>query len=233
MKIAKGIKGIRNTVQKKESYFWRWMWIMSHRHILQSNHLHLLTNHCHSWDYLKLKYQEESYGIEIITALKQIRFPLVLKKVGWSKNLWSLCPWEYCRVDREAGCNKCRGEDLQMTSVWRVMCIKDKELWVCSTHCSVGIGCWVQGSLTESHLYGGTKINHISFLFISSFPSLYLTQFPTIVVIFLLQLLCFATPPHPLSLFCWCFHITVSLYNSVFFFRSVASSNSVIFIHPN
>lgn len=41
-----------------------------------------------------------------------------------SKNWWSLCPLEYCRVDKEAGCS---GKQMQMRRLVGDFCVESAE----------------------------------------------------------------------------------------------------------
>lgn len=136
-----------------------------------------------------------------------------------SKNWWSLCPLEYCRVDKEAGCS---GKQMQMRRLVGDFCVESAEcrgqgvlgLW----YWSMGIGCcdlgcWVQGVLSEDHLYGGIKVNYISSLSLSSF-SFFISEFISLPssnvsspFISLCNLLPFSFPPSG-----GCFHIIVSEY---------------------
>lgn len=53
-----------------------------------------MTNHCHGLGNLKLKYQEESYGMGTITAWRQNRFPTNHEESGGDLRACGLCVHE-------------------------------------------------------------------------------------------------------------------------------------------
>lgn len=85
------------------------------------------------------------------------------------------------------------------------------------------LGCWMQGALTEDHLYGGIKVNCVFFLFISSFLFFIfelISHYSFNVSSPIISLCCLLAFPFPLCLFWWmlshyCVWVSYFIYSSV------------------